>query len=82
MQHRRKVRRGWWAAEAAVADGKTATRILRREQSQGPPMPADRPVAVVTGANRGIGRDVTWAVLLPDDGPTGTFTRDGRPLPW
>ena len=25
---------------------------------------------------------VMWAVLLPDDGPTGTFTRDGRPLPW
>ena len=70
-----------WAAEAAVADGKTATRMLRREQSQGPPMPADRPVAVVTGANRGIGRDVTrqlaaagFAVLLgsrdPADGQT------------
>jgi len=25
---------------------------------------------------------VMWAVLLPDDGSTGTFTRDGRPLPW
>lgn len=25
---------------------------------------------------------VLWAVDLPDDGPTGTFTRDGRPLPW
>jgi NAD(P)-dependent dehydrogenase (short-subunit alcohol dehydrogenase family) len=25
---------------------------------------------------------VTWAALLPDDGPTGTFTRDGHPLPW
>lgn len=25
---------------------------------------------------------VTWAVLLPDDGPTGGFFRDGRPLPW
>jgi NAD(P)-dependent dehydrogenase (short-subunit alcohol dehydrogenase family) len=25
---------------------------------------------------------VMWAALLPDDGPTGTFTRDGRPLPW
>jgi NAD(P)-dependent dehydrogenase (short-subunit alcohol dehydrogenase family) len=23
-----------------------------------------------------------WAVLLPDDGPTGGFFRDGRPLEW
>jgi NAD(P)-dependent dehydrogenase (short-subunit alcohol dehydrogenase family) len=25
---------------------------------------------------------VTWAVTLPDDGPTGGFFRDGRPIPW
>jgi NAD(P)-dependent dehydrogenase (short-subunit alcohol dehydrogenase family) len=25
---------------------------------------------------------VIWAVNLPNGGPTGTFTRDGRPLPW
>jgi len=25
---------------------------------------------------------VTWAVLLGDDGPTGGFFRDGRPLRW
>jgi NAD(P)-dependent dehydrogenase (short-subunit alcohol dehydrogenase family) len=25
---------------------------------------------------------VMWAVELPDDGPTGGFFRDGRPLPW
>ena len=25
---------------------------------------------------------VTWAALLPDDGPSGGFFRDGRPLPW
>jgi NAD(P)-dependent dehydrogenase (short-subunit alcohol dehydrogenase family) len=25
---------------------------------------------------------VVWAVTLPDDGPTGGFFRDGRPLPW
>jgi NAD(P)-dependent dehydrogenase (short-subunit alcohol dehydrogenase family) len=25
---------------------------------------------------------VLWAADLPDNGPTGTFTRDGRPLPW
>ena len=25
---------------------------------------------------------VVWAVTLPDDGPTGGFFRDGRPLEW
>lgn len=25
---------------------------------------------------------VIWAVMLPDDGPTGGFFRDGKPLPW
>jgi NAD(P)-dependent dehydrogenase (short-subunit alcohol dehydrogenase family) len=25
---------------------------------------------------------VLWAVDLPDDGPTGGFYRDGRPIPW
>lgn len=25
---------------------------------------------------------VVWAARLPDDGPTGGFFRDGRPLPW
>jgi NAD(P)-dependent dehydrogenase (short-subunit alcohol dehydrogenase family) len=25
---------------------------------------------------------VVWAVLLPDDGPTGGFFRDGEPVPW
>jgi NAD(P)-dependent dehydrogenase (short-subunit alcohol dehydrogenase family) len=25
---------------------------------------------------------VVWGVLLGDDGPTGGFFRDGRPLPW
>ena len=38
---------------------------------------------------RGSGRSaaqgaasVVWAVTLPNGGPTGTFTRDGRELPW
>lgn len=38
---------------------------------------------------RGTGRSfaqaaasVVWAVTLPNGGPTGTFTRDGRELPW
>lgn len=25
---------------------------------------------------------ILWAATLPDDGPTGGFFRDGRPLPW
>jgi NAD(P)-dependent dehydrogenase (short-subunit alcohol dehydrogenase family) len=25
---------------------------------------------------------VVWAITLPNGGPTGTFTRDGRELPW
>jgi NAD(P)-dependent dehydrogenase (short-subunit alcohol dehydrogenase family) len=25
---------------------------------------------------------VLWAATLPDDGPSGEFHRDGRPLPW
>jgi NAD(P)-dependent dehydrogenase (short-subunit alcohol dehydrogenase family) len=37
--------------------------------------PGGRPVA--DGAE-----SVLHAVDLPDDGPTGTFTRDGRPVPW
>ena len=27
-------------------------------------------------------RSVAWAALLPVDGPTGGFFRDGQPLPW
>jgi NAD(P)-dependent dehydrogenase (short-subunit alcohol dehydrogenase family) len=37
--------------------------------------PGGRPVA--EGA-----ASVIWAVDLPDDGPTGGFFRDGRPVPW
>jgi NAD(P)-dependent dehydrogenase (short-subunit alcohol dehydrogenase family) len=25
---------------------------------------------------------IVWAVTLPNGGPTGTFSRDGRPFPW
>lgn len=25
---------------------------------------------------------IVWAVMLPDNGPTGGFFRDGKPLPW
>lgn len=27
-------------------------------------------------------RGILWAATLPDDGPTGGFFRDGKPLPW
>ncbi|MFI7442834.1 SDR family oxidoreductase [Nonomuraea indica] len=37
--------------------------------------PGGRPVA--DGAS-----GIVWAATLPDDGPTGGFFRDGRPLPW
>jgi NAD(P)-dependent dehydrogenase (short-subunit alcohol dehydrogenase family) len=47
------------------------------------------PVATDGAAGRGGGRSaaqgttsVVWAVTLPNGGPTGTFTRDGRELPW
>ena len=37
--------------------------------------PGGRPVAEDAAS-------VLWAVDLPDDGPTGGFYRDGRPVPW
>ncbi|HEY6493106.1 MAG TPA: SDR family NAD(P)-dependent oxidoreductase [Trebonia sp.] len=47
------------------------------------------PGAVNADGARGSGRSaaqgaasVVWAVTLPNGGPTGTFTRDGRELPW
>ncbi len=27
-------------------------------------------------------RSIVWAVLIPDDGPSGGFFRDGKPVPW
>jgi hypothetical protein len=37
--------------------------------------PGGRPVAAGAAS-------VMWAALLPDDGPTGGFYRDGQSLPW
>ena len=37
--------------------------------------PGGRPVS--DGA-----RGIVWAATLPDDGPTGGFFRDGRPIDW
>jgi NAD(P)-dependent dehydrogenase (short-subunit alcohol dehydrogenase family) len=38
---------------------------------------ASAPRAVDEGA-----AGIVWAATLPDDGPTGGFFRDGKPLPW
>jgi NAD(P)-dependent dehydrogenase (short-subunit alcohol dehydrogenase family) len=38
---------------------------------------SDAPRTVEEGAT-----SVMWAAILPDDGPTGGFFRDGEPLPW
>jgi len=27
-------------------------------------------------------RGIVWAATLPDEGPTGGFFRDGKPLAW
>ena len=38
-----------------------------------------------SAAPRSLGKGVNsvlWAALLPDDGPTGGFFRDGRRLEW
>jgi NAD(P)-dependent dehydrogenase (short-subunit alcohol dehydrogenase family) len=50
----------------AVCPGWTATDMGGR---------GGRPVAAGAAS-------VTWAALLPDDGPTGGFYRDGQSLPW
>jgi|SRR5581483_1919895 len=38
---------------------------------------ANAPRSVEQGA-----ASILWAALLPDNGPTGGFYRDGKPLPW
>jgi NAD(P)-dependent dehydrogenase (short-subunit alcohol dehydrogenase family) len=38
---------------------------------------ASAPRAVPVGA-----AGIVWAATLPDDGPTGGFFRDGKPIPW
>lgn len=38
-----------------------------------------------SGASRSVeegAAGIVWAATLPDDGPTGGFFRDGRPIPW
>jgi hypothetical protein len=37
--------------------------------------PGGRPIAAGAAS-------VVWGVTLADDGPSGGFFRDGKPLPW
>jgi len=82
------------AGTPAYATSKAAlnalTRVLARELAgSGVLVNAVCPGWVMTDMGGGGGRPVAegaksvlWAVALPDDGPTGGFFRDGRPLPW
>jgi NAD(P)-dependent dehydrogenase (short-subunit alcohol dehydrogenase family) len=45
------------------------------------PVSADGALGSGRSAAQGAA-SVVWAVTLPSGGPTGTFTRDGRELPW
>ena len=66
------------------------TRLLAGElRAEGILVNAVCPGWAATDMGGGGGRPVSagaasiaWAVLLPDNGPTGGFFRDGRPLPW
>ena len=66
------------------------TRILAAELSHdGILVNAVCPGWTATDMGEGGGRSipdgakgVVWAAELPDDGPTGGFFRDGRPIPW
>jgi NAD(P)-dependent dehydrogenase (short-subunit alcohol dehydrogenase family) len=54
--------------------------ILVNSVCPGQPADAEHP-----GTGRNLAQaaaSVIWAVTLPNSGPTGTFTRDGRPFPW
>ena len=45
-----------------------------------------QPAIIVTGSwltvKEQTARGIVWAAVLPDDGPTSGFFRDGRPLEW
>jgi NAD(P)-dependent dehydrogenase (short-subunit alcohol dehydrogenase family) len=78
---------GYSVSKAAL---NALTRILAAElRSDGVLVNAVCPGWVATDMGGAGGRpvadgaaSVTWAVLLDDDGPTGGFFRDGRPVAW
>jgi NAD(P)-dependent dehydrogenase (short-subunit alcohol dehydrogenase family) len=80
-------RPGYSASKAAL---NALTRMLAGElYRDGILVNAVCPGAINTSGTRGSVRSaaqgaasVVWAVTLPNGGPTGTFTRDGRELPW
>jgi NAD(P)-dependent dehydrogenase (short-subunit alcohol dehydrogenase family) len=48
-----------------------------------PGVPADG--GTTQGSSRTVGQgaaSIVWAVTLPNDGSTGTLTRDGKEVPW
>jgi NAD(P)-dependent dehydrogenase (short-subunit alcohol dehydrogenase family) len=67
------------------------TRVLAAELREQPGFLVNTvcPGATATDMSGGGGRpvadgaaSVVWGVTLPDDGPSGGFFRDGRPIPW
>jgi NAD(P)-dependent dehydrogenase (short-subunit alcohol dehydrogenase family) len=87
------IQRGWPsnAYQISKAGLNTFTRLLAREVAH----TAIRVNAVCPGwvrtdlgghgATRSVeegARGIVWAALLAEDGPSGGFFRDGRPIPW
>jgi NAD(P)-dependent dehydrogenase (short-subunit alcohol dehydrogenase family) len=81
---------GWPAYSVSKAALNSLTRLLAGElYRDGILVNAVCPGWTAEDGIRGGGRSyaqgaasVVWAVTLPNGGPTGTFTRDGRELPW
>jgi NAD(P)-dependent dehydrogenase (short-subunit alcohol dehydrogenase family) len=84
------MRGGTPAYRVSKAALNALTRVLAAElRADGILVNAVCPGWVATDMGGGGGRPVeegaagvVWAATLPDDGPTGGFFRDGRPLPW
>jgi hypothetical protein len=64
-----------WRLGSPLSGEDPGQRRLPRMDGHRHGRPGRRPVA--EGA-----ASVVWGVTLPDDGPTGGFFRDGRPLRW
>jgi NAD(P)-dependent dehydrogenase (short-subunit alcohol dehydrogenase family) len=82
----------FWRRESDVADpdgiARFAHEMRDRFQAVDVLVNSGCPGFTATDMSGGAGRpvqdgaaSVVWAATLPDDGPTGGFFRDGRPLP-